>query len=144
MPPTQNGSLPSALGSLQKGLNEESSDNAAATPSGAILTPAYRLEVVRRILRMTSLDTYTNITDFDWYLSVLIDLTYVSNVDVGERIKDIVLDVVSRVPSVRPSAVGLLSRLLEDGTFLDNAASEDATCGEVIAAAAWVCGEYSR
>ena len=107
------------------------------------MSPAYRLEVVRRILQITSADTYGNVTDFDWYMSVLIDLTYVSNVDVGEQIKDIILDVVARVRSVRSSAVGLLARLLDDASFLDNLGDE-AYCGEVIYAAAWVCGEYSR
>jgi AP-3 complex subunit delta-1 len=142
-PTTTAATLPSAMASLQGKAIDEPSAGITSPPSSAIMSPAYRLEVVRRILQITSADTYSNITDFDWYMSVLIDLTYVSNVDVGEQIKDIILDVVARVRSVRSNAVGLLARLLDDTSFLDNL-GEECYCGEVIYAAAWVCGEYNR
>ena len=51
---------------------------------GAVLTllrmqlSSYRLTVVQRLLAMCSHDTYDNIVDFQWYLSVLLDLTYVA------------------------------------------------------------------
>jgi AP-3 complex subunit delta len=142
-PTTAAPALPSAISSLQTRTDGESLPGITSSPASVVVSPAYRLEVVRRILQITSLDTYANITDFEWYMSVLIDLTYVSNVDVGQQISDIILDVVARVRSVRKMAVALLARLLEDTSFLDNL-GEEAYCAEVLYAAAWVCGEYSR
>ncbi|EUC53734.1 adaptin amino-terminal region protein, partial [Rhizoctonia solani AG-3 Rhs1AP] len=48
----------------------------AATPSKS-QTEAYRLVVARRILHMLSRDAYSAVPDFEWALSVLIDLTYI-------------------------------------------------------------------
>lgn len=108
------------------------------------ITPAYRTEVVNRILSMTSADTYVNVTDFEWYTSVLVDLAYVSHVNVGEEIKNRILDVVARVRgNYRPFVVGLLTRLLRDETFVSGA-QEEGSCGEVLYAAAWVVGEYCQ
>lgn len=136
-------SLPSAATALARSADASLPTPAAGGVTPAILSPAYRLEIVRRVIKMTSADTYANITDFDWYMSVLVDLAYVSNVDVGYELKEVLLDVVSRVRSVRPTAVALLSRLLSDDNFLENSA-EEGGCVEVLAAAAFVCGEHSR
>ncbi|KAJ9123949.1 hypothetical protein QFC22_000740 [Naganishia vaughanmartiniae] len=91
---------------------------------------------------MTSADTYVNITDFEWYTTVLVDLAYVSNVDVGEEIKDRILDVTARVRgNFRPFVVSLMLRLLKDDTFVESA-SQEGSCSEILYAASWVVGEY--
>ncbi len=133
--------LPSALAALTRSANgtDDPIPRQTNTPT---LSSAYRLEIAKRILSMTRSDTYANITDFDWYLSVLVDLTHVANVNVGQEIRDTILDVVGRVKSVRPTAVTLMSRLLSDENFIERA-GEDGSCSEVIYAAAWICGEYS-
>ncbi|EIM92407.1 Adaptor protein complex AP-3 delta subunit, partial [Stereum hirsutum FP-91666 SS1] len=119
-------------------------DNAAGQSSKAPLnpsqSPAYRLILSQRILSICSQDTYDNITDFQWYLSVLVDLAYVASVDVGAQIRDQLVDVVGRVRGVRRWAVELMMRLLSDETFLLNA-HEEGSCSEVLWAAAWICGE---
>lgn len=119
-------------------------DNAAGQSSKAPLnpsqSPAYRLILSQRILAICSQDTYDNITDFQWYLSVLVDLAYVASVDVGAQIRDQLVDVVGRVRGVRRWAVELMMRLLSDETFLLNA-HEEGSCSEVLWAAAWICGE---
>jgi AP-3 complex subunit delta-1 len=93
---------------------------------------------------MTSADTYVNITDFEWYMTVLVDLAYVSNVDVGEEIKDRILDVTARVRgSFRPFVVSLMLRLLKDETFVESARQEG-NCSEILYAASWVVGEYCQ
>jgi AP-3 complex subunit delta-1 len=38
----------------------------------------YRISVIKRILEMCSRDTYNNISDFDWYIDVLVQLVRVS------------------------------------------------------------------
>lgn len=88
-------------------------------------------------------------TSFDWYLSVLVDLTYVSRVDVGAEIRRQIADIVGRVRGVQRKAVELMSALLADDDFLEGAGSISPTDGQegwadIVAAAAWVCGEYSE
>ncbi|KAG8962833.1 AP-3 complex subunit delta [Tulasnella sp. 408] len=102
------------------------------------LSTPYRLDVARRVLEMCSRDHYDNVEDFEWYLSVLVDLSYVARVPIGEEIRDQFLDVVTRVRSVRPFAVRLMAKFLQDG--VPDADSEG--CVEVYWAAAWTCGEY--
>jgi AP-3 complex subunit delta-1 len=86
---------------------------------------------------------YENVTNFEWYLSVLVDLAHVANVDIGSQIRDQLVDVVGRVKGVRRYAVKLMYTLLCDDTMLHNARDEG-SCSEVLWAAAWICGEYCR
>jgi AP-3 complex subunit delta-1 len=90
---------------------------------------------------MCSQNTYDNVIDFEWYLSVLVDLAYVSNVDIGTQIRDQLVDVVGRVRAARSYAVKLMVKVLSDDTFLLHA-GEQGSCSEVLWAAAWICGEY--
>ena len=92
---------------------------------------------------MCSQDTYENVTNFDWYLSVLVDLAHIANVDIGSQIRDQLVDVVGRVRACRRSAVRLMYSLLSENTLLRNA-HEKGSCSEVLWAAAWICGEYCR
>lgn len=91
--------------------------------------------------------------NFVWYLSVLIDLAYIARVDVGREIRAQIVEIVGRVRDVRPSAVELLGKVLRDAGFLESAASGwegvhadggESSWGEVLAAAAWVCGEHAE
>ena len=90
---------------------------------------------------MGSQFTYENVTNFEWYLSVLVDIAHVSNVDIGAEIRDQLLDIVGRVRAARPYAVKLMSSLLIDDNLIRNA-HETGSCFEVLWAAAWICGEY--
>jgi AP-3 complex subunit delta-1 len=116
------------------------------SPSGQanLVSPAYRLELSQRIMDMTSAETYDNVTDFEWYMSVLIDLAYVAQAPIGAQLRATMLDVVSRVKSLRGYSVQLCQRILNDEHFSTAASAGDETCSEVVYAAAWICGEYSR
>ncbi|KAG6911280.1 hypothetical protein DXG01_002119 [Tephrocybe rancida] len=103
--------------------------------------PAYRLVLCQRILAMCSQSTYENVTNFEWYISVLVDLAHVANVDVGAEIRDQLVDVIGRVRAVRRYAVRLMYQLISDDTMLRNA-QDEGSCSEVLWAAAWICGEY--
>ncbi len=103
--------------------------------------PAYRLTLSQRILSLGSQETYENVTDFEWYLSVLLDLAYVASVDIGSAVREQIMDVAARVSAARRYAVQLMVKLLCDDTFLYNA-GEEGSCAEVLGAAAWICGEY--
>jgi AP-3 complex subunit delta-1 len=122
--------------------NFSESETASAAPPPA-LTPAYRLEVTNRILDMCSRDLYANVYDFEWYLSVLVDLVYIADVDIGARMHDQLVDVVVRVKDARKYAIKLMTKLLYDDQFLSKA-KEKKQCLDALWAAAFLCGEYCR
>ncbi len=86
---------------------------------------------------------YDNVTDFEWYISVLVDLAYVGRVNVGAEIREQLVDIAGRVRGAQRYAVQFMLKLLTDDAFLRNA-PEDGGCPEVLWAAAWICGEYCR
>ena len=90
---------------------------------------------------MCAEDTYTNVNDFQWYLSVLVDLAYVAGVNVGLEIRDQLVDIVARVRGIQRRAVELMVSLLNDDTFVATA-KDEGSCADVLWAAAWICGEH--
>jgi AP-3 complex subunit delta-1 len=92
---------------------------------------------------MCSQSTFENVTNFEWYLSVLVDLAHVANVNVGSEIRDQLVDVVGRVRAARPYAVKLMYTVISDDALLRNALVEG-SCSEILWAAAWICGEYCQ
>jgi AP-3 complex subunit delta len=106
-------------------------------------SPAYRLVLSQRILNVCSQSTYENVTNFEWYISVLVDLAHVANVNIGGQIRDQLVDVVGRVRAVRRYAVKLMYTMLSDETMLRNA-QDEGSCSEVLWAAAWICGEHCK
>lgn len=131
-------SVPSAVQSLSQHVVPSIPSKAPSLPSQS---SAYRLVLSQHVISMCSNSMYDNVTDFEWYLSVLVDLTYVSNVDIGPRIRDQLVDIMGRVRAVRAYAVKLMVKLLSDETLLVHA-GEPGSCSEVLWAAAWICGEY--
>ncbi|KAI8373125.1 adaptin N terminal region-domain-containing protein [Radiomyces spectabilis] len=109
--------------------------------ASTILDPVYRTDIVNRILFICGQNQYHNITNFEWYISVLVGMIYTSGVSVGESLKHHLMDVAVRVKSVREYAVKEMFRLLGDKQTLETAKRRDSNI-EVLAAAAWVCGEY--
>ena len=131
-------SLPSAVQSLSQHIVPSVPTKAPSAPSQS---PAYRLVLSQHIISMCSGSTYDNVVDFEWYLSVLVDLAYISNVDIGAQIRDQLVDVVGRVRAARAYAVKLMVKVLSDETLLLNS-GEPGSCSEVLWAAAWICGEF--
>jgi len=128
-------------------LAQTADPSASATSTivqASLVSPAYRLELSQRIMDMTSADTYDNVTDFEWYMSVLIDLAYVAKAPIGLQLRASMLDVVSRVKSLRGYAVQLCQRVLIDDHFSTGTSEGDENCSEIVYAAAWICGEYGR
>lgn len=130
--------LPSAAASLA--AIASSSGTSSNTPPS--LSPAYRHLLSTRLLAILSQDTYANVTDFEWVLSVLVDIAYVARVDVGQDIKKMVLDVVARVKSVRNYAVSVLEKVLRDDDLREKIGDDNESADGLIEAAVWVCGEY--
>ncbi|KAG8731505.1 AP-3 complex subunit delta [Ceratobasidium sp. 423] len=124
-------------------------------------TDAYRLVVARRILQMISRDAYSAVPDFEWALSVLIDLAYIicgssslpidqsstfpprytskssSTSTIDSEIAFLFKDIAVRVRAVRSNAAALAAKCISDDQFWGLGA------WEVVGAAVWVCGEYA-
>lgn len=121
----------------------------------------YRVTVIRRILEMCSRDTYANVTDFEWYIDVLVQLVRVSPAtkasseaddvedveesdDVGHGIGRQLQNVAVRVKSARAEAVDAAQSLV----FVDRRDQMFPSSGNggfsVLEYAAWVVGEYAN
>lgn len=81
-------------------------NNGAAT--AALMDPTYRADIIRRIILICSQNSYANITNFEWYLAVLSDLTNIAGVNVGESLMQQFMDVGVRVKSARSYTVQLM------------------------------------
>ncbi|CCJ29462.1 unnamed protein product [Pneumocystis jirovecii] len=102
----------------------------------------YRSCVVEKILLVSSKDSYVNISDFEWYISVLAKLVKISKVNVYEILGVEMRNVSVRVVSSRPYAVSLFSRLLCDVDLIDSIYDPESNIG-VLSFVAWIVGEYS-
>jgi hypothetical protein len=114
---------------------------------------------------MLSHEAYSAVPDFEWALSVLIDLAYVicgssshpGDADISQattfppsyilatssapgidsEIAFLLKDLAVRVRAVRPSAASLAAKCIADDAFWALGA------WEVVGAAVWICGEYA-
>lgn len=117
-------------------------NNISATGSSAassIASPSYKASLVQIILRMTTFNLYSNISNFQWFIDLLITLartakslpsTSTGESNLSKRISDILIDVCSRVRAIRAYGIQqCIAVLLPE--HLDLEASE------------WIVGEYS-
>lgn len=107
----------------------------------------YRISVIERILGMCSKDTYANMSDFEWYVGVLVELvkqcpssaavdrdgTKNTGRSVADAIGAELLNVAVRVKAVRPDIAAAAQSLL----VLDGQGSS------VLGSAAFIAGEYA-
>ncbi|KAG0328121.1 AP-3 complex subunit delta [Dissophora globulifera] len=107
----------------------------------ALMDPVYRADIIRRIVLICSQNSYANVTNFEWYLAVLSDLTNVAGVNVGNLLMQQFMDVGVRVKSVRSYTVQVMMRLLADTRLTEPDNPENAN-SMVLLAAAWLTGEY--
>jgi len=104
---------------------------------------AYRDELLAKIIQICSLSNYQFITNFEWYIDVLLQLSAVEGTKHGRLIANQMLDVAIRVKAVRSHAVPVFSSLLGRASLLSGV-TEKNTSSEVLFAAAWVAGEYAE
>ncbi|KAG5517866.1 hypothetical protein PMAC_000320 [Pneumocystis sp. 'macacae'] len=102
----------------------------------------YRSCVVEKIVLISSKDSYINISDFDWYISVLAKLVKISKVNVYEILGTEMRNVSVRVVSSRPYAVTVFSKLLCDTDLIDSIYDSESNIG-ILSYVAWIVGEYS-
>jgi AP-3 complex subunit delta-1 len=99
-------------------------------------------ELVRTIIRLCSANGYELVPDFEWYFSVLVELTRLDATTAGDLIAGQMYDVACRVVDVRAVAANkaaTLLRLRRHSLSLSPAAG--GVC-EALGAAAFIVGEY--
>lgn len=117
----------------------------------------YRHDIITRILDMCSASTYANITDFEWYLDILVHLVRYLPADqdtkhdrdsrneknnLGSRIGSQILDISVRVKELRPEAARSAETLLLVSNRAIVFAAHAGGMSQVLKSAAWICGEH--
>lgn len=112
-----------------------------ANVGGNQLGNKYRDDLISKIVDICSQNDYQFITNFEWYVSVLVDLARVEGgTEHGNLLAQQLLDVAIRVESIRPFATQQTAVLLQNCHLFVNSTP---VC-EVLYAAAWICGEFSE
>ncbi|RMZ89103.1 hypothetical protein DV736_g3671, partial [Chaetothyriales sp. CBS 134916] len=165
-----NAPKPSANGDTNGHVDEENTDleqRLLPDKRGSECAPIpdeYRYEIISRILDMCSNSNYANITDFEWYIDILIHLVcqLPSNDDataaattsssslygpvkpsLSARIGSQILDIAVRVRELRSEATLAAEKLilLSNRTILFSSTSSG--LATILNSASWVCGEYA-
>ncbi|XP_033245864.1 AP-3 complex subunit delta isoform X2 [Drosophila miranda] len=101
---------------------------------------AYRDELLYKVIEICGQSSYLYVTNFEWYLTVLVELI---QLEAGSRhgrlIAEQLLDVAIRVPVVRQFAVNEMTNLLDSFTV----SAQSNSMYEVLYAAAWIVGEFA-
>ncbi|XP_058513755.1 AP-3 complex subunit delta-1 [Ochotona princeps] len=103
----------------------------------------YRDELLTKIIDICSQSNYQHITNFEWYISILVELTRLEGTRHGHLIAAQMLDVAIRVKAIRKFAVAQMSVLLDSAPLVASSMQRNGIC-EVLYAAAWICGEFSE
>uniref|UniRef100_A0A1A8H2E7 AP-3 complex subunit delta-1 n=1 Tax=Nothobranchius korthausae TaxID=1143690 RepID=A0A1A8H2E7_9TELE len=103
----------------------------------------YRDELLTKIIDICSQSNYQYITNFEWYISILVELTRLEGTRHGHLIASQMLDVAIRVKAIRVFAVAQMATLLDNAHMLTGNTQRNGIC-EVLYAAAWICGEFSE
>ena len=98
-----------------------------------------------KIIQICSQNDYQHITNFEWYITVLVELSRMEGgTKHGKLIASQMTDVAIRVSSIRQFAVNQMALLIENHDLLLGTSSRNSTASEVLYAAAWICGEFSE
>ena len=73
---------------------------------------ACRDELLQKIVKICSQNDYQFITNFEWYISVLVELTRMEGTSHGPLVASQMMDVSIRVESVRAFAVSQMALLV--------------------------------
>ncbi|SCU93663.1 LANO_0E04478g1_1 [Lachancea nothofagi CBS 11611] len=102
---------------------------------------SYKVKMVSTILRICSINNYSNIPDFDWYIAVLSDLCVISqdlnNDTIGYQLGDELRNVMVKVPSMRKKLISNIVSLV-----LSQDVSQSMPM--VLRECYWCIGEYSN
>lgn len=101
----------------------------------------YRDELLLKVIEICSQGSYQHVTNFEWYLTVLVELIQLETGSKhGSVIAEQLLDVTIRVESVRKFSVNEMANLIDGFPC----SSQTSTMYEVLYAAAWIIGEFGE
>jgi len=95
-----------------------------------------RNQLVEKIIFICSKNDYENITDFEWYISILIDIMQEFNISCIQELSNQFLDLAIRVPSTREKLMTEMSMFLGDEFLKDQ--------DTLLLASSYIIGEYSQ
>lgn len=99
--------------------------------------PEFCNEILGSILSTCSRNLYEIVNDFDWYVSLLGEMSRILHCQQGDEIENQLIDISMRVRDVRAELVRVGRDLLIDPALLSNH-----FLYRILSAAAWVSGEY--
>ncbi|XP_031329870.1 AP-3 complex subunit delta isoform X2 [Photinus pyralis] len=100
----------------------------------------YRDELLSKIILICSQNNYQFITNFEWYVTVLVELAQMEfGSKQGHVIAAQLMDVSIRVQAIRSFAVAEMAQLLE----VYSSSTQLSIMQDVLYAAAWLCGEFA-
>ena len=71
-------------------------------------------ELLLKIINICNQNNYQFITNFEWYVTVLVELTKLENTNNGRVLANQMLDVTIRVKTLRPFALRQMTILIEN------------------------------
>ncbi len=105
---------------------------------------AYREELIGKILYVCVRDRYAYLTNFKWFVSVLVELCYINGAPKGREISEQLTQVVVRVPGVREFAVETLCDVLLEGRLASRCTGAGAmNICHILSSACWITCEYA-
>lgn len=107
-------------------------------------TIQYRDELISKIIEICSRNNFHFITNFEWYLTVLAELTRIDGTSRhGSMVSSQILDVAIRVKTIRPFAAVKMASILQNSNWLSPLLRRNGMI-EVLYAAAYICGEFCQ
>merc|ERR1719187_582784 len=103
----------------------------------------YRDELLAKIIQICSQNDYQHISNFEWYVSVLVELSQMEGGGHGALLAKQMMDVSIRVQAIRPFAVQQMALLVENSAVLLGTGRRN-NAAEVLYAAGWVIGEFGE
>lgn len=96
----------------------------------------FKQQIVTRIIEICSKSDYALVSDFDWYISILMDFIDEGGLASYDLIADQFLDLALRVPVTRPLLVQELAKIFADSRYKSEA--------KLLLAASHIIGDYSE
>jgi len=107
-------------------------------------TIQYRDELISKIVEICSRNNFHFITNFEWYITVLLELTVIDGTSRhGKLVSAQILDVAIRVKTIRPFAANKCATILQKSHVLSPILRRNGMI-EVFYAAAYICGEFAE
>ncbi|EAX97288.1 Adaptin N terminal region family protein [Trichomonas vaginalis G3] len=97
--------------------------------------PSTKDQLAEKIIEICSRDDYEMISDFEWYIAVLMDISDDPQISCFDLLSEQFLDLAERVPSIRRRIVHEMSRIIENPRFF--------SADNLLLVASYIIGEFS-